>query len=573
MARRPPRWEPSVCLHAPLGGLTGRAWHARLSLLDRVCTRSLSGATGEHLAGGVGLWLERKPNKEATVKGLRSVPARLLLAFMVLLAVTLLLTPLESGLAAARPEDLRVMPPMPGSPAADLPAIPGPPHGKEGRDLATERPGPATALSVAPSSTGFQTTGSIRSAVIAVDFSDNRATVPLYDYVDMLFDTPGYPNRIAESVRDYYQRVSYWGVGPAGLDVDGEVWGKARSEPAAPVQWARVPRSYTYYTASNYGFGAYPRNAQGLAEDTIKAVDRYVDFSKFTTYDGTQGGVTGAFVLSLQLVHAGPAAEVTGDPNDIWSHAWVLSRPYKTNDKKNGKPVYLYRYITWAEKWPSSSCGLAVVDCVSPMGTAAHEFGHTLGLSDLYGSGNSVGLGDWDMMAFGSWGTSNGNSPSFISAFGRTEAGWVVPTVVTTTAQVVVPPAGTNAVIYRLPTDLPNEYFLVENRQIQPGGYDGSIPGSGMLVYHVDLSRPDNSNASRPKVALEQADGAQDLETGANFGDAGDPYPGATTNTAFTSGSSPSSNNYDGTLSGVSITEIGLAGGSTVIAALSGYGP
>jgi immune inhibitor A len=113
-------------------------------------------------------------------------------------------------------------------------------------------------------------------------------------------------------MRSYYGEVSY-----GGLDVTGEVYGKARSQPSEWVDWIRAPKRYSWYTAGDNGFGRYPRNAQRLTEDAVAAADPYVDFSAFTTRQTTQGGVSGTFVSALFVVHAGPGAEVTGSKNDI----------------------------------------------------------------------------------------------------------------------------------------------------------------------------------------------------------------------------------------------------------------
>jgi immune inhibitor A len=99
-----------------------------------------------------------------------------------------------------------------------------------------------------------------------------------------------------------------------------------------------------------------------------------------------------------------------------------------------------------------------------------------------------------------------------------------------------------------------NEYFLVENRQ--QSRYDAKLPGKGLLLWHIDDAVADNTNEAHYKVALMQADGLRQLESAANRGDAGDPFPGSAGNTSFTNTSTPHSKAYSGLNSCVAVTAI-----------------
>ena len=83
------------------------------------------------------------------------------------------------------------------------------------------------------------------------------------------------------------------------------------------------------------------------------------------------------------------------------------------------------------------------------------------------------------------------------------------------------------------------------------------------LVWHIDDSIPNNANEKHPKVALEQADGLNQLAISTSgSGDAGDPYPGTTDNRTFTSVSKPNSRSYAGQNTNVSVTQISSSGPS-----------
>ena len=109
---------------------------------------------------------------------------------------------------------------------------------------------------------------------------------------------------------------------------------------------------------------------------------------------------------------------------------------------------------------------------------------------------------------------------------------------------------------------LGNEYFLVENRQRV--GFDAYLRGPGICIYHIDDNKSGNTQEWYPGlpgsqhylVAMEQADGAFDLERDRNGGDSSDPWPGATGKRAFDDFSSPNSRAYSGTSTQIAVWDI-----------------
>jgi len=98
------------------------------------------------------------------------------------------------------------------------------------------------------------------------------------------------------------------------------------------------------------------------------------------------------------------------------------------------------------------------------------------------------------------------------------------------------------------------EYFLLENKQFN--GFDNSLPGTGLLIWHVDESVDGNWNEWHPKIGLVQADGLQQLEHKNSYGDWGDPFPGTSSNSTFTATSTPNSKAYSGADTFVSVTNV-----------------
>jgi M6 family metalloprotease-like protein len=306
-----------------------------------------------------------------------------------------------------------------------------------------------------------------------------------------------------------------------------------------------MPHNYSYYVAHHWGLGSYPNNAQKLAEDAVDSADAHVNFAN---YDYNHDG----WVDALIIVHAGPGAEQTGSLDDIWSHKWNLSTTWTRDGVK------LYDYDMDPE---TRITGL--VD----MGVFGHEFGHTLGLPDLYDTDySSEGLGRWSMMASGSW-NNDGKTPAHFDAWCKYKRGWIeMDTLTANLTHEKILQIETSPKAYRLWTSGGggSEYFLVENRQ--KTRFDKSLPGEGLLIYHVDENGSNSSewcpgDPATPhyKVALEQSDGQFQLEGcygSPGDGDSGDPFPGYWDKRAFDDTTATNSRNYSGAKTQVAVWNI-----------------
>jgi M6 family metalloprotease-like protein len=366
----------------------------------------------------------------------------------------------------------------------------------------------------------FGDVDTLRPLVLCVDFSDNEST-----YTTGAFDTLLFSRDFTVptgSFRDYYLEVSY-----GQHDANGGVYG-----------WVRAPQTYDYYSWGLNGIdGPPPHNAQQLVEDALLAADDFVDYSD---YDHDENG----WIDGLIVVHAGPGAEQTGDDWDIWSHRWSLDHMMTLD----GIKIYSYT-MQPEEDYPSG-------DLIT-IGVFCHEWGHFLGINwEEYDEDySSEGLGGWSVMARGCF-NNNGRTPAHHSAYCKYYLGWGdVIQVQPNQANVEILQAETSPVSYRLWTSgaSGSQYFLVENRQ--KTGFDSRLPGGGLLIYHVDASKPSNDLEWCPdslpsrhyKVALEQADGLFQLEGCDGFpneGNSGDPFPGSSNKRAFDDTTTPSSSDY-----------------------------
>jgi immune inhibitor A len=404
--------------------------------------------------------------------------------------------------------------------AAELAAEPVGVHGLNSGVFYPPAALPAAVAGLAPSVAvrSRPTTGTLRCLVLLVDFSDNPASRSPQDFQNMLF-APG-----TGSLRDFYRENSY-----GQLDVQGNV-----------VGWLRLPQPYSYYVNAQSGTGPDPQNARSMVVDALNIAAGQVNFAQYDS-DG-DGYVDGLFV-----VHAGSGAEA--DPNPatrrlkVWSHQWNIPQPLMFNG------VTAYAYCTEPED--------------GRVGVFCHEFGHMLGLPDLYDTTyRSEGVGVWCVMGAGSW-NNGGNTPGHFCLWSKTQLNWVNPTHVTAPTSLSLPAIEQNQnAAHRLWSggQAGSEYFLIENRQRV--GFDASLPADGLLIWKIDENAADNTNPGGYRVGLAQADGRRDLELGRNRGDAGDPYPGTGGNSRFDGTSTPAALDRFGSPTTVSISGIAVAGGA-----------
>ena len=399
-----------------------------------------------------------------------------------------------------------------------------PPSDTGGPAMATAaRRRPATArFSLAPPS--GKTT--LNCLVLLVDFSNNVKKATPADFTKLLFDQSN-PNSMAS----FYKEMSF-----GALTVTGQV-----------SDWIRASKPYGFYTDGESGTGnAFPKNTPGLLQEVLQ---EYCKTKSLAPFDANGDG----FIDGLFLVHAGGGAEAeqntTKRKNMIWSHKWTLPRAFVNNK------VSAFAYFTAPED--------------GQLGVFAHEFGHFLGLPDLYDTSyRSVGIGDWCLMAGGSW-NGGGKRPARMSAWCLSTLGWIKPNNVASARTLTLPTLETDkTACYRLWTGgkASKEYFLIENRQ--QTGRDAELPGSGLAVWHIDETQSDNTNPLAYKVALVQADGKRDLEFNRNQGEAGDLFPGSKSATKLDDKGAvhPHTRKNDGTATGVGLSKIKVTKGVVDVA-------
>lgn len=347
------------------------------------------------------------------------------------------------------------------------------------------------------------------------------------------------------NMADYFREISL-----GQFELTGDVYA-----------WSTLTQNQAYYASVNNGLNG---GGARFVRDLVEALDGSINFAQ---YDADGDG----YVDVVNVVHTGGGAE-TGDDDNIWSHRWslngannrhptVVGPEFVTNDPRPGHPgefMIVNDYVIQPEQFGT---GLPT-DPQNRIGVFCHEFGHALGLPDLYdtepANGDSEGVGNWCLMAGGGYGGdgAHAETPTHMSAWCKYQMGWISPTVVTTPLLgEPIEQVETTGDVYRIDIpDDPNQYFLIENRQ--QVGFDQYLYAPGLLIYHVDDGEISNKDEDRKLVDVEAADGDTDLDDNVNRGDTGDVFPGATSNRAFNDTSNPNSKSYAGASTGVAVENI-----------------
>ncbi len=366
--------------------------------------------------------------------------------------------------------------------------------------------------------------------VLLVNFTGNPKVGSQYNeqwYENLLFNQSN-----SGSMASYYNETSYNQYNLSGTIGTG---------------WMDSSYSMSFYGGDNDPWatpicGSIDNCTYRLICEAMDLADASVDFS---SYDKDSDG----YVDHLIVVHAGNDQSSSGTSTDIWSVKWSGMSGVCSGAPWDGVDI----------------TGGSILAENSPLGTFAHEFGHDLGLPDLYDTSySSDGIGKWGIMSFGSWLPSNtGTSPAHFTGWSKYKLGWIDPVDVTGTEtmnQTVANIEEHNYSSLYMHNISSTEYFLVENRQ--KIGFDSYIPGDGILVWHVDDSKSNNANRDDPWVKLEEADNNNELyfyaAIGNPLGEATDPF--SSTVTGFSACTAPNSKAKNGSKSGFSMTYVSANG-------------
>lgn len=338
-----------------------------------------------------------------------------------------------------------------------------------------------------------------RLAMVPIEFPDvkHNAKVSVADWEKALFSEHVYTEKsptgqtVYGSLRDYYHEQSY-----GKLRVEGKVF-----------EWVEVEKKRQEYSPDS-----------GTANKSVLLNEA---FDKILARDGEEALRDFDGVV---FVYAGERPPRTNRGGLYW--------PHRANVTHKGK------------RWSYFICQEGS-DRMASISVYCHEFGHMLGLPDLYArpeNPGSEGLGNWCAMSNQ---VSNGQ-PQHFGAWCKEQLGWINPTVIDPRVeQKLVLDAieeSQNECFKVLVKPDASEYLLLENRRRK--GFDRSLPGEGLLIWRVVNNRP----------MLEESHGIEGPE-GPRAYTRSVPFP-STSNDAFTPFTIPSSRSQLGGGYPVYITNI-----------------
>jgi M6 family metalloprotease-like protein len=418
--------------------------------------------------------------------------------------------------------------------------------------------------------------GTVHVPVVLIAYSNVPVPYPRSQFQDVLFTpTPETLNR-AYSLKTYYEELSN-GL----ITLEGEVF--------EPV---RMDTTNTYYEDGCNGIGVVNTcpNPQRFGQMLIRALDSVSNrpggetvWEQFDN-DGADGlpnsGDDDGVVDFVTFLH--PTVDGACSQPGIWSHryqvrAWNGGSPYVTKTPRKdasgtpipGQFIRVDDYTIQSALGGNSGClGTEIM----PIGTIAHETGHAFGLPDLYDtdqSSRTEGIGEWGLMGSGNFARSY--SPASYEAWSLVELGWVTLKELLANGVVETRARQVSDTVFLARTPLPDQYFLLENRQsvhsdtaqMNPAYSKRKAPG--LLIWFIDDTRiangrPTNRVNTGPTqgVSLMQADGLNELRTSGSRdrGDPGDPFPGATANTTFGYSTNPASRTIFGEFAGFLVDHI-----------------
>ena len=308
-----------------------------------------------------------------------------------------------------------------------------------------------------------------------------------------------------------------------------------------------LSRNVAYYGTDKPGQdeGDDQHATDAVVEACILANEQFT--INWADYDSDSDG----YVDFVYVIYAGKGQADGGTSETIWPHNWSVESArqsgyctYSASQCRVGGKK-LDNYAMSGEISGSSLGGI---------GTLCHEFGHVMGLPDLYDTDygtnyeNNLTPNDWNIMDGGSY-NGDGHCPPNYDPWEKDFFGWLTPINLGNTGQNLTLYAnGTeNQQTYQInasgtyvgPTTSGLRYYI-ENRQAV--GWDAPLTGHGLLIWKVNFNAsawennaPNNSNTSgAPLYTVVSATGTKIGWDGSTDNCPKNTFPGSGKKTSWT---------------------------------------
>ncbi len=315
-----------------------------------------------------------------------------------------------------------------------------------------------------------------RSLVVLIEFQDVEFTVPNpKDYFTRQLNEPGFSDYGGVgSALDYYIATSSGKYQPQ-FDVVGPI---------------KVSEKAAYFKDMGNS------SMSLLIKESVTELHAKGEIN-LADYDLDEDGV----VDTIFFYYAGYGS-ADSDTETIWPHQYDYRYLGSGNLTLDGKKVGPYACANELKGWNPTNNKQPWKDGSTPwvdgIGTFVHEYGHVLGLPDLYDveySGQVVTPGEWDVMDQGSY-NFEGCRPPLMSAYEQWVCRWLEFTDAEDASHYDIKALGNDAaptaVRIRIPrtadkTSFYPEYFVIESRENTE--WDSCFPSSGLMIWRINYNK------------------------------------------------------------------------------------